>query len=98
MDNYFKKGFFFGAGFLTVLLIPTAIYLARGFYLDKKLSACVKEANDFKDERVKKWLAVPGGISQTDLIFEQHESMVKICRYKYIRKLTINKLFPNDKF
>ncbi len=89
MDSYFKKGFFFGAGFLTVLLIPTSIYLARGFYLDKKLAVCVKEANDFKDERVEKWLAVPGGMSQMDLIFEQQENMLSICRYKYMRKLKI---------
>ena len=59
MDNYFKKGFFFGAGVLTVLLIPTAIYLARGLYLDKKLSACVKEANDFKDKRFDRYLNNP---------------------------------------
>ena len=55
MDSYFKKGFFFGAGFLTVLLIPTSIYLARGFYLEKKLTACVKEANDYKDKWFDKW-------------------------------------------
>ena len=96
MNNDFKKGFFFGAGVLTVLLIPTSIYLARGFYLDKKLTACVKEANDYKDEEVKKWLAVPGGMSQTDLIFEQHETMVKICRYNYVRKLIIQPLNPKN--
>ena len=96
MDSYFKKGFFFGAGFLTVLLIPTSIYLARGLYLEKRLTACVKEANDYKDEWVKKYLK--NQISDTDFVMEQADNMVRLCRYKYVRRLTINKLFPNDKF
>ena len=98
MNNYFKKGFSFGAGFLTVLLIPTAIYLARGFYLDKKLSACVKEANDYKDKITDVILNKPNGdLSGLDFVFENTENMVKICRYKYIRKFTINDLNPNNK-
>ena len=98
MDNYFKKGFFFGAGFLTVLLIPTAIYLARGIYLDKKLTACVKQANDYKDKWFNTYLDNPTGkIPNTDFVMEQTSNIVKICRYKYVRKLTINNLNPNNK-
>ena len=90
MDNYFKKGFFFGAGVLTVLLIPTAIYLARGLYLDKKLSACVKEANDFKDKRFDRYLNNPTGkLPNTDAIMERTENMIKICRFKYMRRLKL---------
>ena len=96
MNNDFKKGFFFGAGVLTVLLIPTTVYLGRGIYLDKKLTACVKEANDYKTEEVKKWLAVPGGMTQTELIYEQHDYMVKICRHNYVRKLIIQPLNPKN--
>ena len=98
MDNYFKKGFFFGAGFLTVLLIPTAIYLARGIYLDRKLSACVKEANDYKDKIVNIHLSKPDAdLSDLDFTFENTENKIKICRYNYVRKLTINNLNPNNK-
>ena len=100
MDNYFKKGFFFGAGVLTVLLIPTTIYLARGFYLDKKLSACVREANDYKDMMIekKKIDSDPDAFGRwVDMVVEQTDNMLKICRYKYIRKLTINDLYPNNK-
>ena len=98
MNNDFKKGFFFGAGVLTALLIPTTIYLARGLYLDKKLSACVKEANDYKDKIVDIHLNKPNGdLSDLDFVFENTENMVKICRYKYIRKFTINDLNPNNK-
>ena len=90
MNSYFKKGFFFGAGFLTVLLIPTTIYLARGHYLDKKLSACVKEANDFKDKMFDRYLNMPGSkIPNTDAFMEQTDNMIKICRYKYMRRLKI---------
>jgi len=90
MDSYFKKGFFFGAGFLTVLLIPTSIYLARGFYLEKKLTACVKEANDYKDKWFDRYLKDPTTkIPNTDLVMEQLDNRVKICRYKYMRKLKI---------
>ena len=98
MNNDFKKGFFFGAGVLTVLLIPTTIYLARGLYLDKKLSDCVKEANDYKDKITDVILNKPNGdLSRLDFVFENTENMVKICRYKYIRKFIINDLNPNNK-
>ena len=90
MDNYFKKGFFFGAGVLTALLIPTTIYLARGLYLDKKLSACVKEANDYEDKIVDIHLNKPNGdLSDLDFVFENTENKVKICRYKYMRRLKL---------
>jgi len=80
------------------LFISTAIYLRRVLYLDKKLSACVKEANDYKDKWFDRYLKDPTEkIPNTDLVMEQTENMVKICRYKYIRKLTINDLYPNNK-
>ena len=98
MNNDLKKGFFFGAGVLTVLLIPTSIYLARGLYLDIKLSACVKEANDYKDRILGAYLNNPtGDLPDTDFVVEQTTNMVKICRYKYIRKFTVNDLNPNNK-
>ena len=90
MNNDFKKGFFFGAGVLTALLIPTTIYLARGLYLDKKLSACVKEANNYKDKIVDIHLNKPNGdLSDLDFVFENTENKVKICRYKYMRRLKL---------
>ena len=97
MNNDFKKGFFFGAGVLTVLLIPTTVYLVRGLYLDRKLSACVKEANDYKDKIVNIHLNKPDAdLSDLDFTFENTENRIKICRYNYVRKLVIMPINPNN--
>tara|TARA_S200000501_G_C20746412_1_gene709711 strand:- start:758 stop:1042 length:285 start_codon:yes stop_codon:yes gene_type:complete len=90
MDNYFKKGFFLGAGLLTILLILTAIYLARGLNLDKKLTAWVKEANIYKDKGFDRYLDNPmDKIPNTDFVMEQLENRVKIYRFEYMRRLKI---------
>ena len=51
-----------------------------------------------KDRILGAYLNNPtGDLPDTDFVVEQTTNMVKICRYKYIRKFTVNDLNPNNK-
>ena len=94
MSNDFKKGFFFGAGFLIAILLPTTIfYLPRLIKRDIPFRKCIKEVEltkekslkaiidyDYTPERIKAY----GTFSENfDKVFKLYKEMKQDCRVKY---------------
>ena len=94
MNKDFKKGLYFGAGFLIAILLPTTIfYLPRLIKRDIPFRKCIKEVEltkekslksifdfDYTPERIK----VYGNFSENfDKVFKLYKERKQDCRVKY---------------
>ena len=94
MNKDFKKGLYFGAGFLIAILLPTTIfYLPRLIKRDIPFRKCIKEVEltkekslksifdfDYTPERIKAY----GNFSENfDKVFKLYKERKQDCRVKY---------------
>ena len=88
MNNDFKKGFFFSAGFLAFLLIPTGIYFASStnwsekFNRQKVSSYCNKYANKYRKNNAAMYKFYAVETNSKNMIEEDIKEILVECNQR----------------